>query len=216
MACCALACAAQAENASIRLGVHFRDAAGYPMQSFGSLAEVLQRLNLSAQLFAKNVENCQDLIAIPPSGWHGYDTLRNTDTIIQSIRAECWAILQLDHNAQVSAAAPTERITPEMIYGIMANADRLSAADEKWRQTLTAFPGGVIICKDEERCLLALPDGKKPPDESVLFELILAKDDERYILVTQLHGGQAGFVYGVQWRETNAGSEVVAIFPKLR
>jgi hypothetical protein len=58
--------------------------------------------------------------------------------------------------------------------------------------------------------------GAETPDESVLFELILATADERFIEVTRLYRRQAGFVHGVRWRETEGVGEVVAVFPELQ
>ena len=205
-----------ADPTSVRLGAHFRDAVGYQMSGFGSVAEVLWRLNLGAQLFVKNVENCQDLLAVLPGHWHGYDTLRNTDTIIQSIKIECWAVLQVDPAASVAATGPADRITPGMMRGVMENAERLSAGDDLWRQTLTSFPGGDITCKDAERCRLSLPDGRNPPEQSLEFDLILAMADERFIRVVQMVYGRAGFVYGVHWHDTGDGGAVISIFPDLR
>ena len=98
----------------------------------------------------------------------------------------------------------------------MAYAEKLSAGNEQWAKALTTFLGGVITCMHDERCLLSLPDGNNPPDESVLFEFILAKEDERFILVTQLYRGRAGFVYGIRWRKTLRGGEVVALIPDIR
>lgn len=213
--CSVMASATLAETANVRLGSHFRDAGGYLLQNFDSVSEVLARLNLGTRLYVRDVEDCQDLAEIPVGKEHGYDTLRNTYTIIQSIKVECWAVLQIDPNAKVTKTGPADQITPTMIHGIMAHAEKLSTGNEEWRKTLTTFPGGIITCKDEERCLLSLPDGKNPPDESLLFELILVKDDERFILVTQLYRGRSGFVYGVRWRENDGGGEVVSIFPDL-
>ncbi|EEW25694.1 hypothetical protein [Rhodobacter ferrooxidans] len=211
----AIAGAALAETLPVRLGTNFPDAVGRPLQKSGSVAEVLRRLNLGMQLYVTDVDNCQALIRIPPWKQQEIDTLTDTHTIVQSIEAGCWAVLQFDPSTRVTTFESTDRITPAMIHGIMAHSEELSAGNDEWRKTLTTFAAGVITCKDEDRCLLALPDGKRPPDESLLFDLILAKDDARFILVTQLFQGRAGFVYGVRWRETAGGGEVISMFPEM-
>lgn len=68
---CLMTTVVLAETADIRLGPRFRDAAGYPMARFGSLAEVLLRVNLGARLFVRKAENCQNLLTIPPGRWRG-------------------------------------------------------------------------------------------------------------------------------------------------
>ena len=216
LACSVSASATLAETAIIRLVAHFRDAAGYPLQNFESVGDVLARLSLGTRLYVRDVNNCQELVGVPLGKENGYDTLRNTYTVIQSIKVGCWAILQIAPTSPVTASGAVDRITPDMVHGIMADAQKLSAQDDEWLKALTTFPGGVIACEDEERCLLSLPDGKNPPDESVLFELIAAQGDERFVLVTQMYRGQAGFVYGIRWRETEGGGEVISIFPDLR
>ncbi len=212
----ALAAAGFAETVSVRLANHFRDASGYPMNEFGSLADVLQRQNLGVQLIVKNADSCQDLLALPEGKEQGYDKTQNTHMIIRSLAAECWAILQFDPATQVAAPGPADRITPDIIRGIVADAGRLSAADEVLARTLMAVSGGEIACRDEERCRLSLPDGRDPPQQSLGFDLILAVGDERFIKVAQLVYGRAIFYYGLRWRSTASGGEVTEIFPQLR
>ena len=124
-------------------------------------------------------------------------------------------MLQADPATQVAAAGPDDRITTAMIHGIVANARRLSADNEDWAKTLMAFPGGEIACKSLWQCRLSLPDGRDPPEQSLDFELIMAKGDERFILVTQMVYGRSEIVYGLHWREGDGGGEVVEIFPEL-
>lgn len=205
-----------AETQNARLGPDIGVANGHPFQRVGSVSDALDRLKSDMQLFVKGFNDCPAIVVGSIEGAPLRDTLRDTWTAVQTLQVECWAVLQVDPSARVTATGPSDRITPDMIYGIMAHAAKLSAETQEWRQALTTFPGGVITCKDEERCILALPDGKKPPDESLLFEVILAQGDERFILVTQLYRGQAGFVYGIRWRDTEAGGEVLDFFPQLR
>lgn len=167
------------------------------------------------QLFVRGVDDCQALVAIPPGQENARDALRETSTIVQWIRVECWTLLQADPQARVTSTGLADRITPGMIHGIMDYSRKLAEANTEWSQTLFRFPGGEITCADEWRCLLSLPDGNNPPDQSLEFDLILATGDERFVKVTQLFRGQSGFVYGVRWRETEGGGAVNAIFPEL-
>lgn len=197
LACGTLASAALAETATAHLGAHFRAADGRPFQDFGSVSEVLDQLKLDMQLFVKGFDDCPAIVAGRIESATPRDTLRDTWTVIQTLQVDCWAVLQVDPAVPVAAAGPADWITPEMMRGVMENAERLSAGDELWRQTLTSFPGGDITCKDAERCRLSLPDGRNPPEQSLEFDLILAMADERLIRVVQMVYGRAGFVYGV-------------------
>ncbi len=214
-ACCVLASSTSAETESVRLGAHFRDAEGHPFQQLRSVSEVLDRQKLDMQMFVEGFDDCADIVARPIERGTPRDSLRDTWTVVQTISVECWALLQTDPAASVTAARSTDRIMPEMIYGIMGNAERLSAENEEWAKALMDFTGGEISCKDNERCRLSLPDGESPPEQSVDFQLIMATGDERFILVTQMVYGRSGFVYGVLWRDTGDGGEVIRIFPDL-
>jgi hypothetical protein len=199
----------------VRLAAHFRDAAGNPFQSLGSVSEALDRQKLDMQQFVKGFDDCQALVAGPIESATPRDSLRDTWTVIQTISVECWTLMQIAPGTKVAPTEPDDRITPEMIHKIMANADRLSAENEDWAKTLIVFPGGDIACKDKERCRLSLPDGKSPPEQSLDFDLIAAIGDARFIQVTQMVYGRSGFVYGVLWHESQGGGEVISIFPDI-
>ncbi|WP_284164200.1 hypothetical protein [Frigidibacter sp. SD6-1] len=213
---CISASATFAGPQSVRLGQHFRDVAGYQMHGFGNVATVLERQSLGVEAFVREARDCRDLLAIPQGKEHGYDTLRETYAVIQSIKVECWVMSHVDPGVLTTPTEATDLITPAMIRGIMANARNLSAANEDWAKTLLDFSDGEIACRDKERCRLERPDGKKPPEQSVGFELVLARGDERFIRVIQMIYGRSGFVYGVRWREAGGGGEVVAVFPELQ
>jgi hypothetical protein len=208
-----MAPAVLAEAGNVRLGTHFRDSDGQPLQRLDFVSGVLDRLASDMQLFVGGFDDCQDIVAGPPSNGTPRDSLRDTWTVIQIIRVECWALLQLDSNSRVTTVAPDDRITPRMIHGIIAYAEKLSADDEEWAKVLMAFPGGEIACKDDERCRLSLQDGRNPPEQSLDFDLIMTTQDEWFIIVTQMVYGRSGFVYGVTWREAAGKGEVVSIFP---
>jgi len=204
---------ALAETETVRISAHFFPTSEHHYQSLRSVWEIQDRLNSDMQRFVTGFKGCPAIVDGPLDAGTPRDPLRGTSTIIQSIRVWCWAILQTDPAAQVTAAGTGVEITPEMIQGIMANAERLSIADEHWAQTLITFSGGEISCSDQERCRLSLPDGRNPPEQSVDFDLIMAANDERFILLTQMVYGRSGFVYGVRWRDSQGRGEVISIFP---
>lgn len=204
---------ALAETGTVRIGAHFFPTSEHRYQSLRSVSEILDQLNSDMQQFVTGFAGCPAIVDGPLDAGRPRDPLRDTSTMIQSIRVWCWAIVQNDPAAQVTAARTGVEITPEMIQGIMANAERLSVDREDWSRTLVTFSGGEIACTDHERCRLSLLDGKNPPEQSVDFELIMATSDERFILVTQVIYGRSGFVYGVRWRESKDGGEVISIFP---
>jgi hypothetical protein len=204
---------AVAETGTVRIGAHFFPTSEHRYQSFRSMSEIQDQLDSDLQQFVTGFAGCPAIVEGLLDFGKPRDPLRDTSTIIQSIRVWCWAILQTDPTAQVSASGLGAEITTELIQGIMANAQMLAAEDEAWSQTLVTFSGGEITCTDLERCRLSLLDGKDPPEQSVDFDLILATGDERFILVTQAIYGRSGFVYGVRWRESQDGGEVISIFP---
>lgn len=212
--CASWTSTAFAEAGSVRLGLHFYDTPEHRYQDLHTLTEVLASLKSDMQQFVTGFDGCPSIVTGPIDKGTPRDTLRDTWTAVQSIRVECWFALQFDPETSVAATGPTDRITPDMIHGIMAYAERLSVEDEEWAKALTTLAGGRITCKDRERCQLSAPDGSDWAGDSVLFDLALVHGDERFVEVTQQHRGRAGFVYGVRWRD-RAG-RVVEIFPQLR
>lgn len=204
---------ALAESETVRIGAHFFPTAEHRYQSLRTVSEIRDQLQSDMPQFVTGFQGCPAIVAGPLESGVPRDQLRDTSTAIQSIRVWCWAILQTDPAASVAFSDPSDRITPEMIRGILARAERLSAEDEDWAKTLLAFHGGEIACTDRERCSLSQPDGRNPPEQSVDFDLIMATGDERFILVAQVIFGRSGFVYGVRWRENLGAGEVISIFP---
>lgn len=212
-ACVCLTSCALAETGTVRIGAHFFPTSEHRYQNLRAVSEIREQLNADMQQFVTGFAGCPAIVDGPLDVGRPRDPLRETSTMIQSIRVWCWAILQTDPAAQVTAARTGVDITPELIQKIMANAERLSVDHEDWARTLVTFSGGEIACTDQERCRLSLLDGKNPPEQSVDFELITATSVERFILVTQVIYGRSGFVYGVRWRESKDGGEVISIFP---
>jgi hypothetical protein len=211
-----LAVSTPSDAIEVRMGHHFLDIVGRPFDELDSTPEIPEILGLGVQLVVKDMRDCQSLVNVPPSMEHGRDATSWTNATIQRIKVECWSVLQVKPGSGIDSTGPDDRITPVIVHGIMDHASGLEATGDEWLKALTTFPGGVLNCKDGERCLLALPDGNNPPDDSVEFELVLAQGDERFVRVTQLFRGQSGYIYGIHWRQTPGGSgEVVAIFPDL-
>lgn len=202
-----------AETGSVRFGTYLRDAGGQPLQMQSVVSDVLKRLSSDIQLFVAGIDGCTDLVATPLGSGTPRDNLRDTWTVIQTIRAQCWALSQLDDKALVSGFHTSDRITLAMVHGIIAHAKRLSDKDEEWAKVLMTFSGGEIACRDNEWCRLSRLDGRNPPEQSLDFQLIIATQDIRFIIVTQMVYGMSGFVYGMMWREAGTTAEVVSIFP---
>jgi hypothetical protein len=202
-----------AETGSVRFGTYLRDAGGQPLQKQSDVSDVLERLSSDIQLFVAGIHGCTDLVATPLGSVMPRDNLRDTWTVIQTIRAQCWALAQLDEKALVSGLQTSDRITPAMVHGIIAHAKRLSDKDAEWAKVLMTFAGGEIACREDEWCRLSRLDGRNPPEQSLDFQLIIATQDIRFIIVTQMVYGKSGFVYGVMWRESGTTAEVVSIFP---
>lgn len=216
VACFFLGSAVSAETDHVRLGQHFLYSVDHPYSELRNIAAVQDQLKFHMPEFVSGFDGCPALVAGSIESATLRDTLRDTWTVIQTLRVECWIVLQIDPSTRVTASGPADRIMPVMIRAIMANAARLSAEDEDWAKTLVVFPGGEIACKDRDRLGLSLPDGKSPPEQSVDFDMIMATGDKRFLLVTQMVYGRSGFVYGVLWRETEGGGEVISIFPDLQ
>ena len=205
--------ASLAETGTVRLGTYLRDSDGQPLQRRDVISSVLDRLASDMQLFVAGFDGCPEMVAGPLGNGTPRDSLRDTWIVLQTLRVECWALLQFDGSARVSALAPDDRITPRIIQGIIAHAERLSAEDEEWAKVLMAFPSGEIFCRDGERCRLSLQDGRNPPEQSLDFDLIMATQEVWFIVVTQMVYGRSSFVYGVMWREEAGKGEVASIFP---
>jgi len=213
--CFFLGSAVSAETDMVRLGQHFYYSADQPYSELHRISEVRDQLKSHIPEFVSGFDGCPDIVAHDLNDGTPRDILRQTWTIIQSLSVECWAVLQVDPQAQVAPTGPEDRITPEMIHGIMAKAERLSVESDDWGKTLFTFGGGTITCKDKERCELSSPKGGEWANYSLYLDLILVHGDDRFIKVAQAYSGRISFVYGVLWRDTGDGGQVVKIFPDL-
>lgn len=212
LACIPLPLIAQTEEAGVYIGPHVWAADETLQQRITSVSEGLERLELDMAQVVGGFDDCQSIVAGPLENGRPRDTLRDTWTVIQTIRVECWMLLQLDPDARILPAVPGA-LAPAAIHGIMAKARLLSSKDDKRARTLMNFPDGEMDCDDTWRCRLSFPDGRNPPEQSVLFDLVAAVENRQFIIVTQMVYGRAGYVYGVQWQDLSGKGEVISIFP---
>lgn len=216
VACCFLGSAVSAETDKVRLGQHFYFSADQRYSELRRMSEVRDQLKSHIPEFVAGFDGCPDIVSHDLNDGTPRDILRQTWTIIQSLSVECWAVLQVDPRAQVAPTGPEDRITPEMIHGIMATAEKLSVESDDWGKTLFTFGGGTITCKDKERCELSSPVGGEWANYSLYLDVILVHGNDWFIEVAQAYRGRVSFVYGVLWRETEGGGEVISIFPDLK
>lgn len=214
--CCVSMASSLAERPAIRLGpVFWRSYDDVPFTVPDSVSGMLEQLKPAIGLFVKNAEDCHKLVDTPLGKDKPINELRRTWAIIQSLKAQCWAVLHADPEGRILRTTAADALTPEIVFGVMAYASALSAGNEEWMKTLTPFSGGEIKCRDAWTCLLSLPNGKDWPDESAYFHMLMVTEDEKFILVSQAYQGRVGFVYGVRWRETVGAGPVVSIFPDI-
>ena len=206
------ATSAASEIESARLGQHIGFPLGHPFERRGTIDDVLERLRSDMVVFVSGFTDCSDIVAGPLKRGTPRDSLRDTWTAVHTIRVDCWAALQVSPATKVTPARMEDRITPEIIHGIMAHTKRISAQNSGWAKALIAFPGGEITCKDAWRCRLDMPDGQSPPEQSLFVDLIFAIGNDKFIEVLPMVYGKASFAYGVRWRETESGGEVVDMF----
>lgn len=159
----------------------------------------------------QDADGCEDVLGAKAVRLR--DGLRTTSVAAATLRAECWAVLQLDPGASVVAAGPQDGIPPDIVWEVMAWAERLSLENEEWAKTLMVIPKGTLLCEAFSGCRLERPDGHNPPEEALHFDLMAAAGETRFIMVTQMVYGRAGFVYALRWQQ-DAGA-VVAVFPEF-
>jgi hypothetical protein len=213
MACAALASQALAEPQAVRLGTYFSYHFQLHNSAFRTIGDLVRLQNEDIPDFITGFEDCPAMVhGSIERGGTPRDSQRETWTVIQSLDAECWAMLQLDPAAPVTGSEPSDQISPAMIRAVMDLAARLTANDPEWGKVLLDFPGGEIFCKTPQRCVLSLPDGKNPPEQSLLFRLMMATGQTQFIEVTQMIHGRSQFVYAVRWHQTAKGGYVHDVF----
>ena len=213
MALAALASQAFAEPQTVRLGTYFLYEFQLHNSAFHTIGDLVRLQSEDIPDFITGFKDCPAMVhGSIERGGTPRDSQRETWTVIQSLDAECWAMLQLDPAAPVTGSEPSDQISPAMIRAVMDLAASLTASDPEWGKVLLDFPGGEIFCKTPQRCVLSLPDGKNPPEQSLLFRLMMATGQTQFVEVTQMIHGRSQFVYAVRWHQTAKGGYVQDVF----
>jgi hypothetical protein len=207
-----LATGAMAETESVRIGEHFMSSAPNSYQARKDISEIRDLLQSDMQQFSTGFGDCANIVSRDLNDGTPRDRLRATWTAMQSIKVYCWTAMQFEPDTPVIPTRPEDRLTPEIIHGIMAGAERLSQDDEDAAKTLVAFPAGMLSCKDKERCKLAAPDDGDWANYALYMDLVLVNGDDFFVTVSQAYRGQVGLVYGVHWRATGIEGKIVSIF----
>lgn len=211
----ALLFAHQVQAEPVRLAESFRDIAGAPFRDFGTVAGAIKRESVAVQAYIKGAVTCHDLLSIPYGSEPGYDSTRNTRTVIFHVKVGCWALSGLDPERPLGATLPSDGLTPDIAIGIMDHLNMLSDRSEDWGKTLLVFPGSSAKCASGEMCGAFWPDGSDLSDYRVGFDLMLVDGDDRFLRVSQSYHGRIDWVFGVRWRKTDTGGEVVEVFPDI-
>lgn len=214
---CAMVIGAASNAAAevVRIGPEIRNAHGQGNSISRSVSQLIAQENKKLQQVSREFSDCSEIVKGPLNKAGPRDSLRETWSVIQTIQVECWALMQTSTGYRITDARMSDKITPEMISGIVKYVAKLEESDEDWARLLMSFPGGVTVCSTMWRCNLSLPDGIYPPEQALDLSLILATRDERFVKVTQLVYGRSGVVYGIRWRSGVGDGEVVAIFPDI-
>lgn len=213
-ACCLLS-PADADTGPVRLGESFHDLAAYPLSEFGTVAEVLKRLDLGVQVYAKGVGNCRELVDIPFGQEQTYESWRDALFIVQSVKVECWAVLQFHPSLPVAQTGNRDEVTLEMVQDILAQAEPPSDENDKWKKIASEPSAKTFFWRNPDNLTLSSEGGWKSPDGNFEFHLLVADGDNRIVEVTHSVRGHRTRVYGVRWRKTATGGEVIDIFPDL-
>jgi len=205
-----------AETPILRIGTHLRTSDGSSYLQFETAEDAISVLNNDLRLFVNNVDDCTALLAVPAGHENARDSLRETTVIIQKLRILCWALFQVPSRSVFSPADDADRMTPDIIWTIMRQVTRLESLSDANLKTFLSFAEGEITCRNVWQCRLVRPDEPEHtddiPEQMVDYEFILATGDMRFVMVTQMIYGRAGFVYGVLME----AGRVVKVFPVLK
>ena len=204
-----------AETPMLRIGTHLRTSDGSSYLQFQTAEDAISVLNNDLRLFVNGVDDCTALLTVPAGQEDARDSLRQTTVIIQKLRILCWALFQVPSRSVFSPADDADRMTPDIIWTIMRHVTRLESLSDANFKAFLSFPEGAITCRTMWRCRLVRPDEPEhsgdSPEQMVDYDLILATGNTRFVMVTQMIYGRAGFVYGVRME----AGRVVEVFPVL-
>jgi hypothetical protein len=204
-----------AEVPVLRLGSELYDINDHPLSEGADLREIVERLESILPVWVDDDRSCPELLVTPLGQERGRDHTRNTQVAIQSIRVNCWALFNVTSFDGIIPADDTDRMTPEIIWTIMRHAMRLQSESDANLKAFLGFAEGAIACRNAWRCRLVRPDEPEhtsdSPEQMVDYDLILATGNTRFVMVTQMIYGRAGFVYGVRME----AGRVAEVFPVL-
>lgn len=201
------------EEDTIRLSPFFRDLIYFPMVEHKTVGEVLDRENLGVEAYVRGIDSCDELLAIPKGTEPAYDKSQNFYSLITRIKAECWALVQLDPGARVAPLENTDKLDENAIEGIRAFFETLPGQLSFPADVLTEENGATLACKGPERCALSAPVESEWAEYNMNFHLFLVDGDRKYIAVMDTYEGRPGFVFGVEW--SDSAERVLDMFPRL-
>lgn len=205
----------QAQAEPVRLAEGFRDIAGLSLRDFGFVGAAINRQGISVQASVKGAFSCRDLMSIPFGREESYDRSFNALQYVHHVKVGCWALSKFDTSRPTGTLIPTDYLTPEIARDIMDRLLELSESNVAFGKALLMFPDYLVHCRNEERCEITWPDNSGLSGYWGEFRLLLADGEERFIQASSSYLGRHDFVFGVRWRNTDTGGEVVEVFPDI-
>lgn len=203
----------------VRLGNGFSDLLGHDMVDFGTVARVLERADLGAQAWAPGIANCRALVGIPTEREKDYLFGGERWFGLRATRVDCWAVLQLDPKARVETTRKGDVITRDLILNILEKV--LPPSDEKdlWFALANKKPIKPLHRRTQDDAALVSLDGLWLHGDwnelvgRIDFQTLAAFDDDIILSVNKSVKGRPEMFFGVRWRKTDTGGEVVEVFP---
>lgn len=211
--CLGLAAPLSAEGTVIRLGPSFLDIAYFSMLEQKTVAEVQHRQNLGVEAYVRGIDSCEALLAIPTGSEPGYAMDQIHYAIISRIKAECWALVQIDAEAMVGPLEDGDGLDETVVQGIRAYFAALPGQLSFPAEVLTETNGATVSCQNAGLCGLRVPETGEWKDYAMSFRLILTDGDRKFIGVSNSYEGRGNYVRGVIW--SDSANRVLEIFPAL-
>lgn len=209
--CLGLGARALAEGAVVHLGPSFRDVAYFQMLEQKTVAEVLHRQDLGVEAYVRGIVSFGELLAIPTGAEPGYSRGQMTYAIISRIKAECWALAQLDPEAMVAPLDDGSGLDVALVLAIRAYFAALPGQLSFPAEVLTETNGAAVGCENAGLCRLDAPETSEWADYAMSFRLILTEGDRKFIAVSNSYEGRGNYVRAVIWSDREG--RVVAWFP---
>ena len=217
----AVLCLTPAAADPVRLGDDFSDLVGHDMRDFGTVARVLARADLGAQAWAPGAANCRELVDIPSEREKDYLFGGDLWYNLRASRVDCWAVLQLDPMAKVGATRKGDGLTRELILDILEKVLPPSKEKDLWIALANKKPVKPLHQRTQDDATLISRDGLwlhgdwNELDGQIRFQILAAFGDDRIFSVNKWVKGHPEMLFGVRWRNTGNGGEVVEVYPDL-